>query len=136
MGVEGLLRTACNSIRASLGRLNAECRFQIVAYNGGIDRFDSHLMLATLENRERAGRWLDTLFAEGNSDHRAGVREALSFHPDAVFLLTDADDLDEKDVRAIRVLMRDPVYMTAAVFGGRKSDARDSAGAIDAADGG
>ncbi len=121
MGVDGLLRRACGSIKASLGQLNTECRFQIVAYSGGVDRFDSRLMLATVENRERAGRWLDTLFAEGSSDHRSGIREALSLHPDAIFLLTDADDLDEKEVRAIRVLLHDPVYFSAAVFGGTQS---------------
>jgi hypothetical protein len=120
MTSDGMLRKACDSIRASLGQLPTDCRFQIVAYNGGVDRLDSRLLLATIDNRERAERWLDTLVAEGSSDHRAGVREALSLHPDTIFVLTDADDLDEKEVRAIRVLLRERVCLTAAVFGGSR----------------
>lgn len=120
MGVDGMLRRACDSIRTSLSQLTADCRFQIVAYNGGVDRFDSRLLLPTVENRERASRWLDALTAEGSSDHVRGFREALSLHSDAVFLLTDADDLDEKEVRAIRALVHEPVHLTAAVFGGAR----------------
>jgi hypothetical protein len=120
MTTDGMLRKASESIKASLGQLPADSRFEIVAYNGGVDRLDSRLLLATIDNRERAERWLETLVAEGSSDHRAGVREALLFHPDAIFLLTDADDLDEKEVRSIRVLLREPVCLTAAVFGGSR----------------
>lgn len=120
MGADGLLRKACASIKASLGQLNTECRFQIIAYNGGAERFDSRLLLTTADNRERAERWLDTLVAEGSSNHRTGMLEAIALHPDAVFLLTDADDLDEKEVRAIRLLIREPVSLTAAVFGGTR----------------
>jgi hypothetical protein len=120
MTTDNMLRKACDSIKASLTQLPNDCRFQIVAYNGGVDRFDNRLLLATYDNRGRAGRWLDSLVAEGSSDHRAGVRDALSLHPDAIFLLTDADDLDEKEVRAIRVLLREPVCLTAAVFGGSR----------------
>jgi hypothetical protein len=118
MGVDGMLRKACAAIKASLCQLPADCRFQIVAYNGGVSRLASELLPATDENRQRADRWLDELLAEGSSNHRVGIQEALWLRPNALFLLTDADDLDEREVKAISSLMREPVYLTAAVFGG------------------
>src|SRR5262245_47001380 len=54
MTTDGMLRKACDSIKASLAQLPGDCRFQIVAYNGGVDRFDTRLLLATYDNRDRA----------------------------------------------------------------------------------
>lgn len=121
MGTEGRLARACDSIRASLDQLNSDSRFQIVAYNGGAVSFSTQFVEATPANRERASRWLDGLIAEGRSEHRLGFREALWLHPNAMFLLTDADDFDEKEVKAIRNLMREPIHLSVALFGSRKS---------------
>jgi hypothetical protein len=118
MGADGLLKKASAAIKASLCQLPADCRFQIVAYNGGVLRLASELLPATDENRSRAERWLNDLMAEGSSNHRVGIQEALWLRPDGIFFLTDADDLDEREVKAISSLMRDPVYLTATVFGG------------------
>jgi hypothetical protein len=120
MGTDGQLRKACAAIKASLCQLPADCRFQIVAYNGGVARLASELLPATDENRLRAERWLDGLIAEGSSNHRVGIQEALWLRPDGIFFLTDADDLDEREVKAISSLMREPVYLTATVFGGER----------------
>lgn len=117
MGADELLRKAAAAVKASLGQLTPDTRFQVVAYNGGATRLATEPLLATPENVRRAERWLDALTSEGRSDHAAGVREALTGRPDVVFLLTDADDLDEREVRAIRALLRDRVYFVAAVFG-------------------
>ena len=107
MGPDDLLGKAIASLNASMAQLGSDGRFQIVAYNGGTCQLSRQLILADLENAQRAGRWLDELTAEGSSDHRAGMREALALHPDAIFLLTDADDLDEKETRAIRAIRED-----------------------------
>lgn len=117
MGPDDLLGRAIASLTASLSQLGSDGRFQIVAYNGGVNLFVRQPVEATPANIVRAGEWLKELTAEGRSDHRAGFREALACRPDAMFLLTDADDLEESDVRSIRTLMRSPVYLTAAVFG-------------------
>ena len=58
--------------------------------------------------------------AEGGSNHKAGFRDALAATPDELFLLTDADDLEESDVRAIAALIRTPVRLSAAVFRGHR----------------
>jgi hypothetical protein len=117
MGPDGRLAKACAAIKASLGQLSDECRFQIVGYNGGAEAFMNQLVLATATNRARAERWLDGLLAEGTSKHLVGIREALWLHPDAIFLLTDADDLDEKEAKAIRGLLKTPVYLSVVLFG-------------------
>ena len=117
MGSDGQLRSACVAVKASLQQLSPESRFQIVAYNAGPTMVANQPLLATPESIERAGRWLDGLLAEGSSNHVAGLREALWQQPDAVFLLTDADDLEEKEVKAIRVLVRDRVLLNVVLFG-------------------
>jgi von Willebrand factor type A domain len=121
MGVGGLLRAATAAVRASLAQLGPDTRFAIVAYNGGTSQLGGELLPPTPENVERAARWLADLTAEGRSDHRAGCRDALAFRPDAIYLLTDADDLDANETRAIRSLIRQPVTINAAIFGGRRT---------------
>jgi von Willebrand factor type A domain len=123
MGSDGLLRAACQAIKDSLAQLSPESRFQIVAYNSGFSTLASEPLSATEANVAQARQWLAELTAEGASDHRGGLREAISFHPDAVFLLTDADDLDERDVRSIRTLLREPVYLSVAIFGNNRPKA-------------
>jgi von Willebrand factor type A domain len=117
MGIDGLLPRAGAAIKASLGQLGPDVRFGIVAYNGGASSFSPALLAATPENVRRAGAWLDQLPAEGRSNHVAGVRDGLWLHPDAIVLLTDADDLDDGEVRAIAKLMRAPVRLSVAIFG-------------------
>ena len=51
-------------------------------------------------------------------EHRAAFREALSMRPDEVYLLTDADDLQDADLRV--VMPASPVRISAVVFGGNR----------------
>jgi hypothetical protein len=120
MGVDGFLQQATAAVKASLAQPGLDVRFQIVAYNGGTSQLGPALWAADLENAAKAARWLDGLAAEGASNHAAGMREALALHPNAIFLLTDADDLDEKETRAIRAMIREPVCINVAVFGHRR----------------
>jgi hypothetical protein len=121
MGVDELLVRAVAALKASLDQLGSDVQFQIVAYNGGTAQFATEAVLATAGNIDRAAEWLNALSAEGRSDHRAGFREALGCRPDVLFLITDADDLDWAEVRAINAMLRTPVVLSAAVFGGRRS---------------
>jgi hypothetical protein len=120
MGPDGLLGRAANVLRASLAGLRPDTRFQIVAYNGGTTLLAPQPLAATTEAKELADRWLAALTAEGGSNHRAGFREALAAKPTELFLLTDADDLEESDVRAIASLIRTPLRLSAAVFAGHR----------------
>ena len=117
MGIDGLLPAAVAAIKASLDQLGPEVRFGIVAYNGGSSTFSSGLLLPTWSNVVRAAGWLSQLRAEGRSNHAAGMREGLWLRPDAIVLLTDADDLDEAEVSEIAKLMRTPIRLDVAIFG-------------------
>jgi hypothetical protein len=120
MGTDGLLRRACQAVKDSLEQLSPESQFGIVAYNGGAINFSNDPLPATAVHVSDAGKWLDELVAEGASDHRAGLREAVACHPNAIFLLTDADDLEEREVRAIRSMLKRPLYLSVAVFGSER----------------
>jgi hypothetical protein len=120
MGPDALLIRAANVLRASLAELGPDTRFQIVAYNGGTMTLAPRPLAATAEAKDRADHWLANLTAEGGSNHRSGFREAMAAKPDQLFLLTDADDLEESDVRAIAALIRTPVRLSAAVFAGHR----------------
>jgi hypothetical protein len=120
MGVGGLLKFATAAIKSSLAQLGPDVRFQVVAYNGGTGQLASGPLPADSVNRQRAAEWMDGLMAEGRSDHIAGFRDALWCQPDVIFLLTDADDLDEKETRAIRSLVRRPAQVHAAICGSQR----------------
>jgi hypothetical protein len=124
MGTDGLLPRAEAALRASLAELRSDQRFLIVAYNRGATTFPTQPTTPSPDLIESAVRWLAALTAEGGSDHRAGFREALAAKPTHVYLLTDADDLEESDVRAIAALIRTPIRVSAAVFGGQRGTAR------------
>jgi hypothetical protein len=118
MGTGGVLAVATGTIKASLAALPPDVRFQIVAYNGSGIRFATTLVPANPENVRRAGVWLDQLRAEGASNHVAGIKEGLWLQPDVVYLLTDADDLADREVREIGRLLRVPMHL-ALVGDGR-----------------
>jgi von Willebrand factor type A domain len=119
MSLDGLLPRAVAAIKASLDQLGPDVRFRVVAYNRTATALAPNFVPATPENVGRAVAWLDQLRAEGGSNHVAGMREGLWLRPEAIFLLTDADDLDETEVRAIAKLIRTPVSLSMAIFGGR-----------------
>jgi hypothetical protein len=123
MGVGGLLKLGTAAIKTSLAQLGPGVRFQIVAYNGGTSQLASGPLPASPENARQATEWMDGLVAEGRSDHVAGFRDALWCQPDTIFLLTDADDLDAKETRAIREMLRRPIRFNAAIFGARREKA-------------
>ncbi|HJZ94082.1 MAG TPA: hypothetical protein VKE40_24625 [Gemmataceae bacterium] len=116
MGTDDLLRAATGALKASLSQLDEKARFQIVAYNGAATPLETELQSATAESIQHATQWLDGLEAEGRSDHVAGFREAVWLHPDAIYLLTDADDLDEREVKAIAGLVRPSVFLNVTLF--------------------
>ncbi|WP_020473982.1 VWA domain-containing protein [Zavarzinella formosa] len=113
----GCIQRAKATLQESLKQLGPECRFQLVAYNGGATGCFTASRLPDEDNLAAADQWLKNLVAEGRSDHLKGFREALSVQPDAIFLLTDADDFDEKEVKAILAITPPTVFVNAAIFG-------------------
>jgi von Willebrand factor type A domain len=121
MASGGLLTRAIQAIKVSLLQLGPDIRFQLVVYNGTGECFGAELVSATPETVRRAAAWLDGRLAEGRSNHVAGLREGLWLRPDMVFLITDADDLEEREVKQIAGLTRDWPQFNVAIVGDRRS---------------
>ncbi len=126
MGPDGLLRRATEELLAAVGQLEGETRFQVVAYNGSATTPGPELRNATPESNTRLATWLAGLSAEGRSDHVAGFREALTLRPSHLILLTDADDLDLREVKELAGLIDTNVRLDAFVFGDSLRPASES----------
>ena len=112
-----MLPRAVAETAAAVRQLDAKSRFQVVAYNGGAVAGPGGVKTSNTDVQATLGRWLQTLTAEGRSDHRAGIREALAFQPTHIFLLTDADDLGEREATELRGLLQGKVTLDVVVFG-------------------
>jgi hypothetical protein len=109
MGPGGLLKAAVRELCASLARLPAGTRFQVVVYHDQAEllvRDRTNLVPASPETIDRAARLLEAVRAEGGTNHLQALRLALSFAPEVVYLLTDADDLSHADRAVVTRLNR------------------------------
>jgi hypothetical protein len=108
MGEHGRLARARRELEASLSRLPESARFQVIVYNRQAEPLRiggrADLVPATIENVSQASRLLRDLVPEGGTEHFAALRKALHLRPDVIFFLTDADDLNPADVRALTEL--------------------------------
>ena len=84
------------ALKYVLEHLNAEDRFNIIAFSTGLQRFDQGLQRASAA--ARAAAWVDTLRAQGGTDINRALLEALSLtgngadsasRPTIVIFLTD-----------------------------------------------
>jgi hypothetical protein len=104
-----LLAAAVRELCASLERLPAEARFQVIVYHDQPELLLSgraELVPAGTYNTDRAARRLKGLRAEGGTNHLSALRLALGLAPEVVFLLTDADDLSDADRHVVTKLNR------------------------------
>jgi hypothetical protein len=105
MGLDGAFTAARRELLACLDRLAPEAWFQVIAYNRTAETLrvagQSGLLLASTERIQQARRLIEALQAEGGTDHLAALKRALLLRPDAIFFLTDADDLTEAQVREV-----------------------------------
>lgn len=93
---------------ASLNNLDTVHQFQIVFYNEQPVVFNPtgtphRLAFATDQNKQRAEQFLDTIVADGGTDHQQALRTSIALRPDVIFLLTDADrpELDAEQLKKI-----------------------------------
>jgi hypothetical protein len=93
---------------ASLKNLDTVHQFQIVFYNEQPAVFNptgvpSRMAFGTEQNKERARQFLDTIVADGGTDHERALRTAIALRPDVIFFLTDADEpgLDAEQLQKI-----------------------------------
>ncbi|OAI46927.1 hypothetical protein AYO44_01750 [Planctomycetaceae bacterium SCGC AG-212-F19] len=105
MGERGRLTMARQELEGSLQRLAESVRFQVILYNRRPEILRiagrSDLVPATLENISQATRLLREVVPEGGTEHLPALRQALLLHPDMIYFLTDADDLNPADVQTL-----------------------------------
>jgi hypothetical protein len=108
MGLNGGLDAAKREVRASLERLGATTRFQVLFYNREIEVVSSAERDGLLENTEASQRdiirLVDRTRAKGGTDHLSALRRAISLRPEAIFVIRDAEDLLRDQVRDLTYL--------------------------------
>jgi hypothetical protein len=102
MGLRGALDIAKRELLASLQRLAADTRFQIIIYNRHAECLRiggrTDLVPATPENKQEVASLLQSVRPEGSTDPLPALRQALALRPEVIFFLTDADDLNVRQI--------------------------------------
>ncbi|MFO0876460.1 MAG: vWA domain-containing protein [Gemmataceae bacterium] len=104
MGPGGGLDRARAEVALSLRALPPGARFQILAYNRSVVPLVPHpagLVPADTPHLAQALTALEELSATGATHHAAALRQGLALRPEVLFLLTDADDLDDREAAAL-----------------------------------
>jgi hypothetical protein len=129
VGCSSPLDAAKRELLASLSRLPSSTRFQVILYNRCADRMrlaNSYgLVPASDENRSAVAQLLERLPADGATDHVAALRESLALQPDAIFFVTDGDNLTPEQVRAVTLQNHGRTAIHAVDVGNRGSPAAD-----------
>ena len=133
------LGVAKRDLLASLEKLQPESQFQVIFYNlrpemvpvGGPAK---RLVSATDANKTRTAQYIDSVIADGGTDHLPALKMALSLRPDVIFFLTDAQDMTARDVKEITGLNKDRAHIHTIEFGvgpdvGETNTLRELAGA-------
>jgi hypothetical protein len=103
------LEAAKNELTRSIGDLNDACRFQVVFYNDYAVAFGDKQALskATYPNKELVKAFIYDMPAELNTNHIAGLDEAIRCRPQILFLLTDGEAKDDPTPSEVRRLVRE-----------------------------
>ncbi len=91
------LRAVKAELLASLEHLDTVHQFQIVFYNERPLLFNpsgtpGRLAFANEQNKDRARRFIESITADGGTEHEDALRLAIKMRPDVIFFLTDADE--------------------------------------------
>ncbi|MEN6407234.1 MAG: VWA domain-containing protein [Thermoguttaceae bacterium] len=91
------LRAAKGELIRSLEPLDTVHQFQLIFYNEQPLLFNpsgtpGRLAFATDANKRRAIRFIESVQADGGTNHEDALRLAIRLQPDVIFLLTDADE--------------------------------------------
>jgi hypothetical protein len=124
MDLSGGLPAAKREVLASLGQLPESAQFQIILYNrhpiclGG----RKSLLMANADNLTLCRESLDTIQAQGSTNHIDALQLALFLEPDILVLLTDADDLTLAEVRSLSLLNRRGTTIHTLAWGPKHSE--------------
>ncbi|MBM79515.1 MAG: hypothetical protein CMJ78_02840 [Planctomycetaceae bacterium] len=96
MSNHGAIRVAKAELVNSLGGLDATQQFQVIFYSNTHTAFqqgDARKMYwATDINRTMARQFISGVRTDGGTNHLPALKKALSFEPDVIYFLTDADE--------------------------------------------
>jgi hypothetical protein len=132
MGGDGnaALKAAKAELLASIKKLESTHSFQIVFYNERPATFNPKgnglAVFATDRNKELAETFLDSISAQGGTEHEAALKIAFKLKPDVIFWLTDADrpKLDENQIERINRLAAGTI-INAIEFGPGPQNEKD-----------
>lgn len=91
------LAAAKRQLIESLQSLDSVHQFHIIFFNTQTHGFDitgggRRIAFATERNKQLAANFVGGITATGGTDRLVALKEAISFAPDVIFFLTDADD--------------------------------------------
>ncbi len=94
------LNRAKEELTKAIDQLDAAQQFYIVFYNHEqrlfrIDATGGKLIFGTDTNKKLAGKFIDSIRAEGGTKHADALALALKMRPDVIFQLTDGDPPDD-----------------------------------------
>jgi hypothetical protein len=110
MGLRGAWDAARLVTQQAIERLPVTATFQVMPYNRQAEPLvlmgQRGLVKAGPEALEEATRALALFRPSGSTDHVGALRRGLALGPDALYLLSDAGDLTDREVAAITALNR------------------------------
>jgi len=91
------LAAAKKELLSSIEKLDRVQQFQIIFYNERPKIFNptgqpGRLAFGTEQNKAEVRKFIESVVAEGGTEHQDALMLALRLHPDVIFFLTDADD--------------------------------------------
>ena len=117
------LRAAKSQLLESLNSLGETHQFQIIFYNDETKVFQpdpgqSLMTFADEPAKKRARKFIASIGGKGGTDHLKALKLALSFAPDVVFLLTDAEGgFTSSELRSLSNWNRSGAVINAIEFG-------------------
>ena len=118
------MQVARDELWESLQELTESVTFQVIFFNQKQQALSRRgerpkLLAATSSNLRLAKQFLSSIQPDSGTDRLAALTYALSFDPDAIFLLTDADapELTPKDLADLRRLNRRKAIINVVEFG-------------------
>ncbi len=116
----------------SLQAIDSVHQFLIISYNERPRVFNptgqpGRLVFGNDENKKAAEEFINSVVADGGTDHEAALVLAMKFAPDVVFMLSDGDDpkLTAKQLERIDRLSAGTVINTIEFGAGQQADADD-----------
>lgn len=124
MGFYKQLLVAKSEVAASLQSLESTQQFQVIFYNTNyremsLSNLAPSLWWATDIRKNQARQYLSSIGPEGGTAHMPALKKALSYSPENIFLLTDAEQpvMSAADLNEIKQMNRGRTAIHTVEFG-------------------